>query len=114
MAIRRIKESRLRYKQEDYRMLNEFYKQKTAYEIVSRDWSSDVCSSDLHGLYTSDSQPPSIARVPIRRDKRGCLMHLSLIHIYSPRYGYNRRSRHHSPSANDRNQCEAKDRKSVV
>ena len=28
-----------------------FFKQKTAYEIVSRDWSSDVCSSDLghHG-----------------------------------------------------------------
>jgi len=25
-----------------------FFKQKTAYEIVSRDWSSDVCSSDLH------------------------------------------------------------------
>ena len=24
-----------------------FYKQKTAYEFVSRDWSSDVCSSDL-------------------------------------------------------------------
>ena len=24
-----------------------FFKQKTAYEIVSRDWSSDVCSSDL-------------------------------------------------------------------
>ena len=24
-----------------------FCKQKTAYEIVSRDWSSDVCSSDL-------------------------------------------------------------------
>ena len=24
-----------------------FVKQKTAYEIVSRDWSSDVCSSDL-------------------------------------------------------------------
>ena len=23
------------------------FKQKTAYEIVSRDWSSDVCSSDL-------------------------------------------------------------------
>lgn len=28
MAIKRIKELRLRYKQEDYRMLNEFYKQK--------------------------------------------------------------------------------------
>ena len=25
-----------------------FFKQKTAYEIVSRDWSSDVCSSDLY------------------------------------------------------------------
>ena len=24
-----------------------FFKQKAAYEIVSRDWSSDVCSSDL-------------------------------------------------------------------
>ena len=27
-----------------------FFKQKTAYEIVSRDWSSDVCSSDLSNL----------------------------------------------------------------
>ena len=27
-----------------------FFKQKTAYEIVSRDWSSDVCSSDLMNL----------------------------------------------------------------
>src|SRR5216110_3789424 len=26
-----------------------FFKQKTAYEISSRDWSSDVCSSDLPG-----------------------------------------------------------------
>ena len=24
-----------------------FFKQKTAYEITERDWSSDVCSSDL-------------------------------------------------------------------
>ena len=24
-----------------------FFKQKTAYEIASGDWSSDVCSSDL-------------------------------------------------------------------
>ena len=27
-----------------------FFKQKTAYDIVSRDWSSDVCSSDLKVL----------------------------------------------------------------
>src|SRR5216110_3722802 len=26
-----------------------FFKQKTAYELSSRDWSSDVCSSDLDG-----------------------------------------------------------------
>src|SRR5213082_2116160 len=28
-----------------------FFKQKTAYEIVSGDWSSDVCSSDLAGNF---------------------------------------------------------------
>src|SRR5213594_5004570 len=26
-----------------------FFKQKTAYDISVRDWSSDVCSSDLNG-----------------------------------------------------------------
>ena len=25
-----------------------FFKQKTAYEMCGRDWSSDVCSSDLY------------------------------------------------------------------
>ena len=29
-----------------------FFKQKTAYEIVSRDWSSDVCSSDLVPMFS--------------------------------------------------------------
>src|SRR3546814_7645397 len=28
-----------------------FFKQKTAYEMRISDWSSDVCSSDLTGLY---------------------------------------------------------------
>ena len=36
-----------------------FFKQKTAYEIVSRDWSSDVCSSDL-----SSNPSTSAARQP--------------------------------------------------
>ena len=27
-----------------------FFKQKTAYEMCGRDWSSDVCSSDLPSL----------------------------------------------------------------
>src|SRR5881227_1057036 len=31
-----------------------FFKQKTAYEITVRDWSSDVCSSDL---YPGDNTP---------------------------------------------------------
>src|ERR1043166_10259524 len=48
-----------------------FFKQKTAYEIPKRDWSSDVCSSDLsandHFIETDDrrssrtlSQPDAI------------------------------------------------------
>ena len=28
-------------------VMQDFFKQKTAYEIASGDWSSDVCSSDL-------------------------------------------------------------------
>src|SRR3546814_4455596 len=31
-------------------MLCFFFKQKTAYEMRISDWSSDVCSSDLHGI----------------------------------------------------------------
>ena len=30
-----------------------FFKQKTAYDIGTGDWSSDVCSSDLQGVLTS-------------------------------------------------------------
>ena len=35
-----------------------FFKQKTAYEMCGRDWSSDVCSSDLH-------QDPASIRIPL-------------------------------------------------
>src|SRR3546814_10737925 len=36
-------------------MLLFFFKQKTAYEMRSSDWSSDVCSSDLgEGQYSDD------------------------------------------------------------
>ena len=31
-----------------------FFKQKTAYEMCGRDWSSDVCSSDLSGQLRSN------------------------------------------------------------
>ena len=40
-----------------------FFKQKTAYEIVSRDWSSDVCSSDLPRLLTMQVKPDQIGMV---------------------------------------------------
>ena len=33
-----------------------FFKQKTAYEIGTGDWSSDVCSSDLSGLNSNNFQ----------------------------------------------------------
>ena len=39
------------------------FKQKTAYEIVPCDWSSDVCSSDLrlNSSHTEQSRMPSSA-----------------------------------------------------
>src|SRR6056297_3762567 len=39
-----------------------FFKQKTAYEILRSDWSSDVCSSDLF---------PVAARLPVHRRQAG-------------------------------------------
>src|SRR3546814_5455404 len=36
-----------------------FFKQKTAYEMRISDWSSDVCSSDLHGHHRSWADPRS-------------------------------------------------------
>ena len=39
-----------------------FFKQKTAYEIVSRDWSSDVCSSDLGPDFVADGQQHLLRR----------------------------------------------------
>src|ERR1044071_1963232 len=38
-----------------------FFKQKTAYEISTRDWSSDVCSSDLFGLTNPVSKMAIVA-----------------------------------------------------
>src|SRR3546814_17804201 len=45
----------------DLSMLFFFFKQKTAYEMRISDWSSDVCSSDLHVEMTrssADGLPP--------------------------------------------------------
>src|ERR1044071_3864861 len=46
-------------------------KQKTAYEISTRDWSSDVCSSDLTDLKRQeivDSWPADVDDSAARRD----------------------------------------------
>src|SRR5213075_2792414 len=41
-----------------------FFKQKTAYEITRRDWSSDVCSSDLFSEATPVPAPAPASTVP--------------------------------------------------
>ena len=40
-----------------------FFKQKTAYEILTCDWSSDVCSSDLavHEVGAAEGRSPEAA-----------------------------------------------------
>src|SRR3546814_10694583 len=38
-------------------MLFFFFKQKTAYEMRISDWSSDVCSSDLHLVLVGSGAP---------------------------------------------------------
>ena len=40
-----------------------FFKQKTAYEILTCDWSSDVCSSDLY-LHGRHSTTAVVADLP--------------------------------------------------
>src|SRR5881275_2082540 len=47
-----------------------FFKQKTAYELVPCDWSSDVCSSDLASRADETRHPAQqrVALAPLRRD----------------------------------------------
>ena len=42
-----------------------FFKQKTAYEIVSRDWSSDVCSSDLDDFVKMRTERDKTLDMPV-------------------------------------------------
>src|SRR3546814_9402386 len=41
-----------------------FFKQKTAYEMRISDWSSDVCSSDLVGVYPLATLDPLLGAGP--------------------------------------------------
>src|SRR6059058_1954543 len=47
-----------------------FFKQKTAYEMSLRDWSSDVCSSDLRQERPADRADP--ARHSAQRTETDC------------------------------------------
>src|SRR3546814_2420470 len=42
-----------------------FFKQKTAYEMRISDWSSDVCSSDLHVWWTCPDACVQIKLLPL-------------------------------------------------
>ena len=55
-----------------------FFKQKTAYEIGTGDWSSDVCSSDLYSLYKLLS--PLVPYDKYKWSRR----HLTLMLSYAP------------------------------
>src|SRR3546814_15448125 len=48
-----------------------FFKQKTAYEMRIRDWSSDVCSSDLRDNGRPTTPGPPNAQPPHRPARRG-------------------------------------------
>src|SRR3546814_6230408 len=47
-----------------------FFKQKTAYEMRISDWSSDVCSSDLHSAAHREPDCPVVAGRQVRA--QGC------------------------------------------
>src|SRR3546814_10066808 len=90
-----------------------FVKQKTAYEMRSSDWRSDVCSSDLiagawrYRIFTQPRQRRS-AWAP-SRDQQLC----EIVFLFSrkvPRYSGIGRFSHTGTS----DQCNALDRKSVV
>src|SRR6187200_3513585 len=51
-----------------------FFKQKTAYEIVSGDWSSDVCSSDLDKAGIPIPRFCYHEKLPIAANCRMCLV----------------------------------------
>src|SRR5213076_3444707 len=52
-----------------------FFKQKTAYEMVGSDWSSDVCSSDLPETTTGGNALKFYASVRLDIRRLGALKH---------------------------------------
>ena len=65
-----------------------FFKQKTAYEMCGRDWSSDVCSSDL--THANETLPlPKLALLYVYTNIRNqYVKHASLIAVVAIRLCY--------------------------
>src|SRR3546814_8535319 len=60
-----------------------FFKQKTAYEMRISDWSSDVCSSDLDGIFAFRSILPAGYPIPTT-GVVGQLLHAQGRHPFRP------------------------------
>ena len=61
-----------------------FFKQKTAYEFVDCDWSSDVCSSDLGLVVLADDQALHVAQSAIARQYDQALLPVERMFFYLP------------------------------
>src|SRR3546814_8599749 len=66
-----------------------FFKQKTAYEMRSSDWSSDVCSSDLIGRFPRDQRAD---RLHLGAAKRGQVARAACRHAGRSRMTVSRRT----------------------
>src|SRR3546814_10357401 len=72
-----------------------FFKQKTAYEMRISDWSSDVCSSDLHGQRRAQSQFER-NRPQQHSQRKHAQRQIELAHDRSPGAGKRRSEQTHS------------------
>src|SRR3546814_3705853 len=61
-----------------------FFKQKTAYEILISDWSSDVCSSDLEAVDLDSRQGGEAAPSASCRLARCSALHCFSISVVQP------------------------------
>src|SRR3546814_3177910 len=94
-----------------------FFKQKTAYEMRISDWSSDVCSSDLHDA--AQVYPPATQRAAqrcYRQHLRRADGYASPMHVYVSRPLPPSQSVRcvHAPAESPALHDDLKDRKSVV
>src|SRR3546814_8404839 len=70
-----------------------FFKQKTAYEMLISDWSSDVCSSDLTVLMCSEIVADVGGQIGVVLDEQDA--HLSFLPLLFALRVDLRRTRHH-------------------